>query len=101
MAGDLSKIKATAYKFPPAISECRLRTAWVLIYREVFHAHLLVIWACLTKAATFIIKNSVFGWKHIKKKVADVTATPFMLDVFTTLKQEAIVASRIVKSKTA
>lgn len=46
-------------------------------------------------------KNSVFGRKRIKKNVADVTATPFMLDIFTTLKQEAIVASRIVKSKTA
>lgn len=46
-------------------------------------------------------KKQRFWMETYKKNVADVTATPFMLDVFTTLKQEAIVASRIVKSKTA
>lgn len=64
-------------------------------YKDV-RANLSSLWWRLER-----LRKTAFLDGNNKKTVTDLAAMPFMLNVFTTLKQEAIIASRIVKSKTA
>lgn len=74
----------------------KMKHAFANSYKDV-RENLSSLWRLLVER----LRKTAFLDENIQKKVADVAAMPFMLDVFTTLKQEAIIASRVVKSKTA